>query len=183
MPFFTVVGALSDRIGRKKLMMAGCLLAVITYIPIYKAMERAAGNNVVTVHSVRNKVIGAIALTAMTTDASGTLVPAKEAPNPNIAMLVLLVFVQVLYVCLVYGPIAAYLIEAFPAKVRLYVGVAALSHWQRRFRRPAAADWTLVVRHNRKYLCGSLLPDDRGQHDFCSRKSAAARNLRPSHLG
>src|ERR1700691_242285 len=41
MPFFTVVGALSDRIGRKKLMMAGCLLAVLTYIPIYHAMRRA----------------------------------------------------------------------------------------------------------------------------------------------
>jgi len=68
-------------------------------------MERAAGNNVVTVHSVRNKVTGAIALTAMTTDASGALVPAKEAPNPNIAMLVLLVFVQVLDVCLVYSPL------------------------------------------------------------------------------
>src|SRR5216684_3567519 len=118
MPFFTVVGALSDRIGRKKLMMAGCLLGVLTYIPIYKAMERAAGNNVVTVKSARNKVTGAIALTAMTTDANGALVPAKEAPNPNRTMLVLLVFVQVLYVCLVYGPIAAYLIEAFPAKIR-----------------------------------------------------------------
>jgi hypothetical protein len=54
----------------------------------------------------------------MTTDATGALVPAKEAPNPNFTMLVLLVFVQVLYVCLVYGPIAAYLIEAFPAKIR-----------------------------------------------------------------
>src|SRR6202049_2511358 len=118
MPFFTVVGALSDRIGRKKLMMAGCLLGVLTYIPIYKAMERAAGNNVVTVKSARNKVTGAISLTAMTTDATGALVPAKEAPNPNFTMLVLLVFVQVLYVCLVYGPIAAYLIEAFPAKIR-----------------------------------------------------------------
>ena len=119
MPFFTVVGALSDRIGRKKLMMAGCLLGVLTYIPIYKAMERAAGNNVVTVESARNKVTGAISLTAMTTDATGAfLVPAKEAPDPNFTMLVLLVFVQVLYVCLVYGPIAAYLIEAFPAKIR-----------------------------------------------------------------
>jgi MFS family permease len=118
MPFFTVVGALSDRIGRKKLMMAGCLLGVLTYIPIYKAMERAAGNNVVTVKSTRNKVTGAIALTAMTTDATGALLPAKEAPNPNLTMLVLLIFVQVLYVCLVYGPIAAYLIEAFPAKIR-----------------------------------------------------------------
>ena len=61
---------------------------------------------------------GAIALTALTTDASGALVPAKEAADPNLPMLVLLVFIQVLYVCLVYGPIAAYLIEAFPAKVR-----------------------------------------------------------------
>src|SRR5579872_2255831 len=118
MPFFTVVGALSDRIGRKKLMMAGCLLGVLTYIPIYKAMQVAAGNNVVTVKSSRNKVTGAIGLAAMTTDANGALVPAKEAPNPNVTMLVLLVFVQVLYVCLIYGPIAAYLIEAFPAKIR-----------------------------------------------------------------
>jgi MFS family permease len=118
MPFFTVVGALSDKIGRKKLMMAGCLLAVLTYIPIYKAMESAAGNHVVTVKSTRNKVTGAIGLTAMTTDATGALVPAKEAVAPNEAMLVFLIFIQVLYVCLVYGPIAAYLIEAFPAKIR-----------------------------------------------------------------
>ena len=118
MPFFTVVGALSDRIGRKKLMMAGCLLAVLTYIPIYKAMESAAGNNVVTLKSARNKVTGAISLTPLTSDASGALVPAKEAASPNLALLVALVFVQVIYVCLVYGPIAAYLIEAFPAKVR-----------------------------------------------------------------
>ena len=118
MPFFTVVGALSDRVGRKRLMMAGCLLAVLTYIPIYKAMEKAAGNNVVSVKSARNKVTGAISLTPMTSDASGALVAAKEASNPNLPLLVALVFVQVIYVCLVYGPIAAYLIEAFPAKVR-----------------------------------------------------------------
>ena len=118
MPFFTVVGALSDKIGRKKLMMTGCLLAVLTYIPIYKAMEHAAGNNVVTVKSSRNKVTGAIGLAAMTTDATGALVPAKEAANPNFWMLVLLIFIQVLYVCLIYGPITAYLIEAFPAKIR-----------------------------------------------------------------
>jgi MFS family permease len=118
MPFFTVVGALSDRVGRKKLMMAGCLLGLLTYIPIYKAMERAAGNNVVTVTSTHDKVTGQIKLTAMTTDTTGAFVPAKEAPNPNLTVLVLLVFVQVLYVCLVYGPIAAYLIEAFPAKIR-----------------------------------------------------------------
>jgi MFS family permease len=118
MPFFTVAGAISDRIGRKKLMMAACLISVIAYIPIYKAMQRAAGNNVVTVRSARNKVTGAISLTPLTTDATGALVPAKEAPAPNVPMLVALVFVQVLFVCMIYGPIAAYLIEAFPAKVR-----------------------------------------------------------------
>jgi MFS family permease len=118
MPFFTVFGALSDKIGRKKLMMAGCLLAVVTYIPIYKAMEAAAGNHVVTVQSTKNKVTGAISLTPMTTDPTGALIPAKEAPNPNFWALVALVFVQVIYVCMVYGPIAAYLVEAFPAKIR-----------------------------------------------------------------
>jgi hypothetical protein len=81
-------------------------------------MERAAGNNVVTVKSARNKGTGAISLTAMTTDATGAFVPVKEAVNPNTTMLVILIFIQVLYVCLVYGPIAAYLIEAFPAKIR-----------------------------------------------------------------
>src|SRR5260370_36335751 len=127
MPFFTVVGDLSDRIGRKKLMMAGCLLGVLAYIPIDKAMERAAGNNVVTVKSARNKVTGAISLTALTTDPSGALVPVKEAPNPNVPALVFLIFIQVLYVCLVYAPIAASLIEAFPAQIR-YTSLALQCH-------------------------------------------------------
>jgi len=118
MPFFTVFGALSDKIGRKRLMMAGCLVAVVTYLPIYHAMQRAAGNNVVTVQSTKNKVTGAISLTPMTTDATGALMPAKEAPDPAQGMLVFLVFIQVIYVCMVYGPIAAYLVEAFPARIR-----------------------------------------------------------------
>ena len=40
MPLFVVFGALSDRIGRKRIMMAGCLLAALSYIPIY---QRDAG--------------------------------------------------------------------------------------------------------------------------------------------
>ena len=83
MPFFVVFGALSDRIGRLKIMMAGNLIAAITYIPIYHAMKKYG-----------------------------------DAAHPNIAMLVLLVFVQVIYVTMVYGPIAAFLIEAFPARIR-----------------------------------------------------------------
>jgi MFS family permease len=84
MPFFTVFGALSDRIGRLKIMMAGNLIAALTYIPIYKAISHYGA----------------------------------DPQNPNMAMLTLLVFVQVIYVTMVYGPIAAFLIEAFPARIR-----------------------------------------------------------------
>jgi MFS family permease len=120
MPFFTLFGALSDKIGRKKIIMAGCLLAVVTYYPIYHAMESAAGNHVVTFKSQLNPVTKAPTLTPLTADPADPtkLVPAKEAANPNVPMLMLLVFIQVLYVTMVYGPIAAYLVEAFPAKIR-----------------------------------------------------------------
>jgi MFS family permease len=84
LPFFTVFGALSDKIGRLKIMMAGNLLAALTVLPIYKAMQHYGA----------------------------------DPKNPNVAMLVLLVFIQVLWVTMVYGPIAAFLIEAFPAKIR-----------------------------------------------------------------
>jgi MFS family permease len=118
MPFFTLFGALSDRVGRKWLMMAACLLSIVSYIPIYKQMQAATGNNVVAVRSTTNKVTGAISLTPMSIDAAGQQVPAKEAANPNIPLLVLLVFIQVMFVCMIYGPIAAYLVEAFPARIR-----------------------------------------------------------------
>jgi MFS family permease len=41
-PFFIVFGSLSDRIGRKPIIMAGCALAVITYFPIFKAITHYA---------------------------------------------------------------------------------------------------------------------------------------------
>ena len=58
------MGALSDRIGRKRLMMAGCLLAAVSYFPIYHAMQRAAGSEVVTAISQRHPVTGAISADA-----------------------------------------------------------------------------------------------------------------------
>ena len=124
MPFFVLFGALSDRIGRKKIMMAGCLLAAISYIPIYRTMQEAAGSNVVTVESQKNPVTGATSLTPLT---EGN-VPAMEVlpftsfseftANASARKLTLLVLIQVLFVTMVYGPIAAYLVEAFPAKIR-----------------------------------------------------------------
>jgi hypothetical protein len=82
-------------------------------------MTKAAGNNVITVKSTRNSVTGAINLTAMTLDPNtGAQIPAKEAPTPDVPKLALLVFVQILFVGMIYGPIAAFLVEAFPAKIR-----------------------------------------------------------------
>jgi MFS family permease len=80
-PFFVVFGKLSDRIGRKKIMMAGCLLAAVTYLPIYQGM----------------------------------LTFGKPL---NVPVMTVLVFIQVLYVTMVYGPIAAFLVEFFPARIR-----------------------------------------------------------------
>ncbi|HVH70890.1 MAG TPA: MFS transporter, partial [Candidatus Dormibacteraeota bacterium] len=109
MPLVTVFGALSDRIGRKWLMTAACLLAVSTYIPIYKAMAGASGNQVVSVASTKNRATGAITLTAMTADPlTGAPAPAGEARNPRVFSLVLLVFLQIAYISMIYGPIAAY---------------------------------------------------------------------------
>ena len=77
MPLFVFFGALSDRIGRKWIMMVGCLLGAVLYMPIYKAMQLAAGSGVVTAVSQRNAVTGAINLTPQTL-VNGVLQPAKE---------------------------------------------------------------------------------------------------------
>jgi len=127
MPLFVFFGSLSDRIGRKRIMMAGCLLAAISYIPIYHAMQRVAGSEVETAFSQPDAVTGAISLTPQTR-VNGALQPAKEVltytefssfiVNPVAWKLILLIFIQVVFVTMVYGPIAAYLVEAFPAKIR-----------------------------------------------------------------
>jgi len=127
MPLFVVFGALSDRIGRKRLMMAGCILAAISYLPIYKAMQVASGSGVVTAVSQRNPITGAVSLTPQTM-VDGVLRPAAEVlpftgvgpllSNGTAWQLIFLVFIQVVFVTMVYGPIAAYLVEAFPAKIR-----------------------------------------------------------------
>jgi len=125
MPFFVLFGALSDKVGRKRIMMAGCLVAALSYIPIYRAMQATAGSNVVSVTSKVNPVTGAQSLTPVI-DAAGTpameVLPYTDLPalltNPSAQKMILLVFIQVLFVTMVYGPIAAYLVEAFPAKIR-----------------------------------------------------------------
>src|SRR5947207_178287 len=55
-PFFVVFGALSDRIGRKPIIMAGCLLAAITYFPVFGALTKAANPDLAAAQ-VKNQVV------------------------------------------------------------------------------------------------------------------------------
>jgi MFS family permease len=118
-PVLICFAALSDHVGRKWLMMAACLLGIFTWFPIYKSMQRAAGNNVVSVASTKNKVTGAITLSPMTVDpVTSQTIPAQEAAHPEVLSLILLVFAQLFVFTMIYAPIAAYLVEAFPARIR-----------------------------------------------------------------
>jgi MFS family permease len=124
MPLFVLFGWLSDKIGRKRIIMAGLILAAVSYripgtqIGIYPAMQRAAGNNVTHVDHTKNKVTGATVLTPQTLDATGKAIAAPAAVNADKTKLMWLVFIQVIFVTMVYGPIAAFLVESFPTKIR-----------------------------------------------------------------
>ena len=171
--FFLFFGWLSDRIGRKRLMLAGCLLGAVTYFPIYKAMthfgnpalERFSDStrislvatecrmhlfpNPKTKYSECDKVQDFLSKRSLSFDTTDgpegarplttingiTIVGWDEAKlgatlkslgypkeakkeDVNVPVLILLVFVQVLFVTMIYGPIAAFLVELFPARIR-----------------------------------------------------------------
>ncbi|MDX2283807.1 MAG: MFS transporter [Bacteroidia bacterium] len=148
-PFFIVFGALSDRIGRKWIMMAGMLLGIASYRPIYQKFLDMTNPNMLTEASRGETVVketpiaGSEDLTrvsvAMVTYTDGSVMketktevvssdPAKaktavaytekKVGSGVFWTMVLLVFVQILYVTMVYGPIAAFLVEIFPTKIR-----------------------------------------------------------------
>ena len=135
-PAMICFGWLSDHIGRKKLMMTGCLLAVIFVYPIFRAMNYAAGTNVVGVRSTKVSGTGEYKLTPVSPTVSSSLnensgrewvAPTAEARNPNVALLILLVLCLMLCQGMIYGPIAAYLVEAFPARIR-YTSLSMAYH-------------------------------------------------------
>jgi MFS family permease len=145
-PFFIFFGWLSDKIGRKYIMMGGMLLAVVFYRPIYKSMYATTNvDNKTEVLSELQHEGNAIdsVITISTTYSDGTKqlqiktaklengkaivingkpkVETKTTVTINSSdqwMLIFLVFIQVIFVTMVYGPIAAFLVEMFPAKIR-----------------------------------------------------------------
>src|SRR5690606_24354147 len=191
-PFFLIFGALSDRIGRKPIIMGGCLIAALTYFPLFQGLthfanpelERAQATAPVTVvadpatcsfqfnpvgtasftsscdvvksflaansvnYSNEAAPAGSVAKvrigndeftsfegtgmsadefkaksaelkTALTTAIRDHGYPAKADPaQMNKVMVVLLLTISVIYVTMVYDPIAAMLVEMFPTRIR-----------------------------------------------------------------
>ena len=191
-PFFVIFGSLSDRIGRKPIIMAGCILAALTYFPIFTALTQY-GNPDVFVAQEKNPVkviaspeqcsfqfdpVGKARFTS-SCDLAKTLLAKRAIPYENVAaepntvaqvrigdrvvesfegsaltaadfkarndaftanlgaalkdagypekadpakinypMMLLLLTVLVIYVTMVYGPIAAWLVELFPTRIR-----------------------------------------------------------------
>lgn len=148
-PFFIVFGALSDKVGRKWIMLGGMLLGILTYRPIYSYMLQLTSEKNYTiayknessaididkneVDQIKTSVVTATYQNGMvvkTTTKEKILADANaQAPKPEVKtekhlpakvwwVLVLLVFIQVVYVTMVYGPIAAFLVELFPTRIR-----------------------------------------------------------------
>jgi MFS family permease len=152
-PFFVFFGWLSDKIGRKWIMMAGMLFAILAYRPIYESMyqttnlanksalivnenktsslkitnEKNSDSIYVntkyyadgTVHTVTTK----IKLSEGKPVVNNGKLQAEIKNNIHINdhdkyWLIFLVFIQVIFVTMVYGPIAAFLVELFPTKIR-----------------------------------------------------------------
>jgi MFS family permease len=90
-PLFLFFGWLSDRIGRKKIMLAGCLLGGLTYLPIFMGLKAFSNPDGL---------------------------PVADPAQLNAPAMVGLLVLQMVYVCMVYGPVAAFLVELFPTKIR-----------------------------------------------------------------
>jgi len=172
-PFFIVFGWLSDKIGRLKIIMAGCLIAALTYFPLFQglthyvnpALEQYQQNVKITVAAsdcsfhifvgpwskfsdcdrtkdfltkqglsftsapgIEGKsvvaTIGDTKIEGWDEKKLNDALKATGYPGPadttkvNYGMTLLILVVMVIYVTMVYGPIAAFLVELFPTRIR-----------------------------------------------------------------
>ena len=172
-PFFVIFGALSDRIGRLKIILTGCLLGAVTYFPLFHGLTHyvnpaleayqaktkitVAGNDCqfhlfvgpwskftdcdkaqdfLTKQGLSFDTVAATGSDSVVTrigdselkgfddkkyqetlKASGYPGPADKA-QVNWGMTLLILFIMLIYVTMVYGPIAAFLVELFPTRIR-----------------------------------------------------------------
>jgi len=135
-PFFILFGHLSDKIGRKNIMLAGMLLGVLLYRPIFNELYNiadttkkifvseqniqpkiSAQNNLIAINSFEDGTTEKIT-TKINTDGKATQKKEIVLAEKGKWTMILLVFVMVLFVTMVYGPIAAFLVELFPTRIR-----------------------------------------------------------------
>ncbi len=148
-PFFLVFGHWSDKIGRKWIMLAGMLLGILTYRPIYQKMLDISSTKVEVVagkdFSEKSVAVASNGDSTVTTTIAKAFVngntykevktqkiltdKTKEAPKAEVKkqlwvsagnwwLLAFLIFIQIIYVTMVYGPMAAFLVELFPTRIR-----------------------------------------------------------------
>lgn len=137
-PLFILFGAWSDRVGRKYIMLAGMLLAVLSYRPIYRQMYSVADISIKTekpskrIITNSSEVTSAGIVTEIKTTkkyfSDGTMVKETQKGadvsrevtlgSNGFMMMAVLIFIQVFFVTMVYGPIAAFLVELFPTRIR-----------------------------------------------------------------
>jgi MFS family permease len=133
-PLFVIFGALSDKIGRKGIMMAGMIIAVFSYRPIFDQMYKTVDVTNKTVVPGSEKMVLKGKTTTVTkefTDGSSyknvitEVSPDKTESKISIKIndsdqwtLIGYVFCLISFVTMAYGPIAAFLVEMFPTKIR-----------------------------------------------------------------
>ena len=172
-PFFIFFGWLSDRIGRLKIILAGCLIAAVTYFPLFKALTHYV-NPALEAYQAKTTISVAatdcqfhlfvgpwskftacdrtkdfltkqgLSFTSVPAEAGKDVVTrigdqtfegydeaklngalkatgypgAADTSKVNWVMAELILVIMVIYVTMVYGPIAAFLVELFPARIR-----------------------------------------------------------------
>ena len=131
-PFFVIFGGLSDKIGRRNIMLAGMLLGILLYRPIFQELYVTADTSLKTVASNSNhsdapgktttikKFADGTQLKTVSQQHNGATITKNEIVLNNSAKwkMILLIAVMVLFVTMVYGPIAAFLVELFPTRIR-----------------------------------------------------------------